>query len=218
MYRVMELTRAKAFKKKADSALIEVFKSLFEEIDTEKLKAEVDDLKARAPGFDPVHHAEVLSRRTALRCAATGAMSGLPSGLMAVVILGADVAYLVFQQFRLILGIATVYGHEPNSRERFNEALACLAYGSGVTLGKGGLAAMLESVTIEGGLLAEKLGTRFLSERMSKMIPMIGAVSGGALNYFAVRAVSRATIRYYESRIDPVLAEEIWEEGDREHA
>jgi hypothetical protein len=210
--------KARKLKKKADTALVEVFRSLFEEIDAEKLKAEVDDLRRRSPDYDPSEHAETLTRRTALRCAATGAMSGLPSGLMAVAVLGADIAYLIYQQFRLILGIATVYGHEPSQRERFNEALACLAYGSGVTMGKSGLAAMLESATIEGGMVAEKLGSRFIGDRLSKFVPVIGAVSGGALNYFAVRAVARATIRYYEAQIDPALAEEIWLEGDREHA
>lgn len=210
--------KASEIKKRADSVLIEVFKSLFEEIDTAKLRSEIEELRRRAPDFDPSEHAEVLARRTAFRCAATGAMSGLPSGLVAVAILGADVAYLIYQEFRLILGIATVYGHEPSHRERFNEALACLAYGSGVSIGKQGLAAMLESATIEGGLLAEKLGTRFLGERISKVVPVIGAVSGGALNYFAVRAVARAAIRYYDAKVDPVLADEIWSEGDREHA
>ena len=216
----MAITMAgtKELKRRADSVLVEVFKSLFEEIDSVKLKAEIEELRRRSPDFNPSEHAETLARRTALRCAATGAMSGLPSGLVAVAILGADIAYLVYQEFRLILGIAVVYGHEPSHRERFNEALACVAYGSGVSLGKQGLASMLESATIEGGLLAEKLGTRFLGERMSKFVPVIGAVSGGALNYFAVRAVSRAAIRYYESKIDPLLADEIWQEGDREHA
>jgi len=38
------------------------------------------------------------------------------------------------------------------------------------------------------------------------------------LNYAAVRAVARAAIRYYESRVDDALAEEILAEGDREHA
>ena len=50
------------------------------------------------------------------------------------------------------------------------------------------------------------------------MVPFVGAISGGALNYRAVRAVARAAIKYYESRVDPEVAEEIWAEGDREHA
>jgi hypothetical protein len=212
------MAKPNQLKKKADSALVEMFRSLFEEIDTDKLRAEVDSLRRTSPNFDPAGHAEVLARRTAIRCAATGAMTGLPSGLLAVAVLGADVAYLIYQQFRLILGIATIYGHEPTQRERFNEAIGCLAYGSGVTVSKSGLAAMLESATIEGGMVAEKLGTRIMGERLSKMIPVIGAVSGGALNYLAVRSVSRATIRYYESLIDPELADEIWRDGDREHA
>jgi hypothetical protein len=43
-------------------------------------------------------------------------------------------------------------------------------------------------------------------------------VSGGALNYVSVRAVGRAAIKFYESQIDAVIADEIWAEGDREHA
>jgi len=206
------------FKQRADSVLEEVFRSLFEEIDTDKIKREADLLRLQSPDFDPVDHARLLSRRTALRCAAAGAVSGVPSGFLAIGTLGADLAYLIYQQFRLILGIATLYGHEPSQRERFNEALACLAYGSGVGLGKGGIAVVLGSATIEGGIIAERIGTRFLRDRLSKFIPFVGIVSGGALNYFAVSAVGRSTIRYYESKIDPLLADEIWLDGDREHA
>lgn len=212
------MARVLQMKRKADSMLIEVFRSLFEEIDTDRLKREVDQLRSSAPEFDPVDHARVLSRRTAIRCAATGAMTGLPSGLLAVATLGADLAYLVYQQFRLILGIATIYGHEPTGRERFSEALSCLATGSGVGLGRQGIAVVLESASTESGLIAQKIGSRLAYERLGKFVPLIGAVSAGALSYFAVSAVGRSTIRYYESKIDPVLADEIWLEGDREHA
>lgn len=212
------MTKAGVFARRADSMFVEFLRSIFEEIDTEKIRSEVDALKRKEPGFDPNNHARMLSRRTALRCAATGAMSGLPSGLLALGAIGADLAYLIFQQFRLIVGIATIYGHEPSGRERFNEALACVAYGSGLGLGKQGLAVVLETASVEGSLIAEKLGAGLFRERLSKMIPFVGAFSGGALNYFLVRAVGRATIRYYESLIDPALANEIWNDGDREHA
>lgn len=215
---IAPMTAVRGFKTKADSVLVELFRSLFEEIDTDRIRDEVLKLRSDSPLFDPVDHAKVLSRRTAFRCAATGAITGLPSGLAAVATLGADLAYLVYQQFRLILGIAAIYGHEPSSRERFQEALACLAYGSGVGLGKQGLAVVLGSASVESGVLIEKIGTRLLRERFGKFVPVVGAVSGGAINYFAVHVLAKATIRYYEAKIDPVIADEIWEEGDREHA
>jgi hypothetical protein len=215
---VATMGRARRIKKRADGVLEEIFRSMFEEINTDKLKAEIEALKASAPDYHASEHAQTLARRTAIRCAAAGAMTGLPSGLLALGTLGADLAYLVYQQFRLILGIATIYGYEPSQRERFTEALSCLAYSSGVGIGKQGIATMLESASIEGGMVAEKIGTRFARDRMAKIIPFVGAVSGGALNYFSVRAVGKAAIRYYESRIDPGLADEIWVEGDREHA
>jgi uncharacterized protein (DUF697 family) len=215
---VATMGRARRIKKRADGVLEEIFRSMFEEINTEKLAAEIEALKASAPDYQAREHAQTLARRTAIRCAAAGAMTGLPSGLLALGTLGADLAYLVYQQFRLILGIATIYGYEPSQRERFTEALSCLAYSSGVGIGKQGIATMLESASIEGGMVAEKIGTRFARERMAKIIPFVGAISGGALNYFSVRAVGKAAIRYYESRIDPGLADEIWTEGDHEHA
>lgn len=212
------MTTLQNFKQRADTALIELFRTLFEEIDTEKLKREVETLRRNAPDFDPIDHARLLTRRTAWRCAATGAITGMPSGLMAVATLGADLAYLVYQQFRMILGIATIYGHEPSSRERFNEALSCLAFGSGISLGRQGLTVALETAAIEGGVVAQKIGSRVMYERLGRVVPVLGAVSAGAISYFAVRAVGRATIRYYEAQIDPALADEIWLEGDREHA
>ncbi|MDQ3282946.1 MAG: EcsC family protein [Acidobacteriota bacterium] len=212
------MVSAKTMKRHADSMLEEVFRALFEEIDTDKLRKEVDEQRDRLPDFHPAQHARMLARRTAIRCAAAGALTGLPLGIASIGTLGADLAYLVYQQFRLVVGIAIVYGHEPTARERFTEALSCLAYGSGVGIGKQGVAAMLGSATIEGGLIAEKIGARFMRERLTKVVPFVGVISGGALNYAAVYAVARSAIRYYETAIDPILADEIWAEGDREHA
>jgi uncharacterized protein (DUF697 family) len=212
------MVNAKDIKRRADSVLEDVFRAIFEDIDTEKLRKEVDEMRESAPDYHPAHHARTLARRAAIRCAAAGAVTGLPVGIAAIATLGADLAYLVYQQFRLVLGIATIYGHEPSSRERFAEALSCLAYGSSVGIGKQGFAAMLGSATIEGGIIAEKIGTRFMRERLTKFVPIVGVFSGGALNYVAVYAVGRSAIRYYDSRIDPTLADEIWAEGDREHA
>lgn len=210
--------RARELKRRADSVLEEIFRSLFEEIDTDKITREVAALRAASPEFSAREHARALARRTAIRCAAAGAVSGLPGGLVAIGALGADLAYLVYQQFRLILGIAAVYGQEPSARERFSESLQCLGLASGVGVGKQGIATVLESATVEGGVIAEKIGTNVIRERIARFIPIVGAVSASALNYAAVRATARAAIRYYESRVDPDLAEEIWAEGDREHA
>jgi hypothetical protein len=214
----MKMASAKDLKRRADAVLEEVFRSLFEEIDMEKIRREVDALRENEPDFHAADHAKVLARRTAIRCAAAGAMTGLPSGLLALGTLGADLAYLVFQQFRLVVAIATIYGHEPKGRERFAEALSCLAYSSGVGIGKQGIATLVESATIEGGIVAEKIGARFARERLAKLVPIVGAISGGALNYASVHAVARAAIRYYEGRVDDTVADEIWAEGDREHA
>jgi len=203
-------------KRRADSVLEELFRSLFEEIDAEKIRREIATLKASAPDFEPVDHARMLVRRTSIRCAAAGAFTGLPSGLFAIGALGADLAYLVYQQFRLIVGIAAIYGREPSQRERFSEALQCLAYASGVGIGKQGIATVLES--FEGSAVAEKIGTRFMRERLAKVIPFVGALSGGVLNFMSVRAVGRAAIRYYDSQVDNEVADEIWADGDREHA
>lgn len=211
--------KMKNLKRRADSMLEDVFRALFEEIDTDKIRREVAELKGSTPDFAPRDHARLVARRTAIRCAAAGAVTGIPAiGPLAIGSLGADLAYLVYQQFRMILGIATIYGHEPSARERFTEALSCLALSSGVGIGKQGIATVLGSAAVEGGLLAEKLGTRILRERIARFVPFVGALSGSALNYAAVHAVSRSAIRYYESRVDPVLADEIWAEGDREHA
>lgn len=184
-------------KRRADVVLEDVFRALFEEVDTDRIRSEVASMRAAADDhYDPRMHARTLARRTAIRCAAAGAVTGIPAaGPLAVGTLGVDLAYLVYQQLRMIVGIATIYGHEPSGRERFSEALSCLAYSSGVGI-----------------------GGRLLRDRLMRFIPFVGMVSGPALNYAAVKAVARAAIRHYEARVDPVLADEIWAEGDREHA
>ncbi|MEO8216619.1 MAG: hypothetical protein ABI718_06010 [Acidobacteriota bacterium] len=65
---------------------------------------------------------------------------------------------------------------------------------------------------------ADSILIEVVGDRLSRVVPVLGAFSGGTLNYRVVRAVGRTTIRYYESKIDPMLAEEIWLDGDREHA
>jgi hypothetical protein len=212
------MVKVRELKRRADTVLEEVFRSLFEEIDMDKVRKEVAAMQSGAPELQRVEHARQLARRTAIRCAAAGAVTGLPSGIFAIGALGADLSYLMFQQFRLIVAIATLYGHEPHGGERFAEAMQCVAYASGVGIGKHGIGTLLESATIEGGVVAEKIGTRFARERLAKMIPFVGALSGGALNYWSVRAVGRAAIKYYESQVEESLADEIWAEGDREHA
>lgn len=189
-------------KRRADSVLEEVFRALFEDIDVNKVRAEVEALRKSAPDFSPARHSRTIARRTAIRCAAAGAVTGIPLGLASIGTLGADLAYLVFQQFRMVLGIAAIYGHDLTKRERFNEALSCLAYATGLGAGKQGLA-MLGSL---------------MRDRITKVVPFVGVVSGGAINYAAVYAVARHAIRYYDSRVDDAVAEEIWAEGDREHA
>src|SRR5688572_863132 len=84
------MVKAKEVKRRADSVLEELFRSMFEEIDTEKLRREVEELRAGAPTFQPAQHSRVLARRTAIRCAAAGAVTGLPLGLAALGTLGAD--------------------------------------------------------------------------------------------------------------------------------
>ncbi|HEX9160906.1 MAG TPA: EcsC family protein [Thermoanaerobaculia bacterium] len=213
-----KMGKVRDLKKRADSILEEVFRSLFEEVDTEKIQKEVEELKRSMPGYRPVRHARILARRTAIRCAAAGAVTGLPGGALAIGALGADLAYLVYQQFRLIVGIAAIYGYEPVGRERFTEAVSCVAYSSGVGIGKQSIASVLGSATVEGGAVAERIGARVIRERLVRFVPIVGAVSGGALNYVSVYAVARAAIRYYEAKVDETLADEIWAEGDREHA
>jgi len=102
--------KVRDLKRRADTVLEEVFRSLFEEIDMTKVRKEVEAMQSGAPELQRSEHARQLARRTAIRCAAAGAVTGLPSGIFAIGALGADLSYLMFQQFRLIVAIATLYG------------------------------------------------------------------------------------------------------------
>src|ERR1700737_4737122 len=52
--RMMEtMSRIRRFKKHADSVLEEVFRTLFEEIDTKKIRREISALQSRTPHFEP---------------------------------------------------------------------------------------------------------------------------------------------------------------------
>src|SRR5205814_1392811 len=71
--------KVRELKRRADSVLEEVFRSLFEEIDMDKVRKEVVAVQAGAPEMQRIEHARQLARRTAIRCAAAGAVTGLPS-------------------------------------------------------------------------------------------------------------------------------------------
>src|ERR1051325_457417 len=75
---VIAMGKAKDFKRRADNVLEELFRAMFEEIDTDKIRKEVESLRATAPEYQPAQHARTLARRAALRCAAAGAVTGLP--------------------------------------------------------------------------------------------------------------------------------------------
>ena len=46
---LIAMGKAKDFKRRADTVLEEVFRALFEEIDTDKIRREVEELKEKAP-------------------------------------------------------------------------------------------------------------------------------------------------------------------------
>ena len=138
--------------------LEEVFRSLFEEIDTDKLRREVENAQGAAPEFEPAEHAQDARppHRDPLRRRRRGNRPAQrPPG---------------HRHARRRSGLPRLpavppgprHGHDlrprAHARERFTEALSCLAYVSGVGIGKQGIATVLESATIEGGVVAEKIG------------------------------------------------------------
>jgi hypothetical protein len=146
----------------------------------------VERLRRRHPGLSRDELAERLIRRTAVQCAAIGALTGAPAAWLGAAPLAADLPFHVLALARLALGIAMIYRRRPDLGERGLSAAGSLALGAG--------AGALRAGAVK--LVRRALGRR----RSSAAAPVLGALAGGALAYGAVMSFGRAARDHYRGR------------------
>src|SRR5438093_8118903 len=187
------------------------------------IRSKVDQLRAAHPTYTNDQLALWLIRSTRRRVAATGAISGAASiapGLGTALAIGtvtSQTLYALEQEIELVLGIAMIFGHEPDgSDDRVLEALVVVGMTSGalklredvIVAGGERLAVAafrrMPSLLIAhgGGRMVTRILSRFATtgaaEVAARVLPLgVGIGLGAGFDWLAVTGLGRAAMRYY---------------------
>ena len=167
------------------------------------IHARVEHLRATNPFATNDELARLLIRSTRRRVAGTGALSGAAAiapglgTLLAIGTITSQALYALEQEIELVLGVATIYGHDLTGSEgRVMEAIVVVGVASGAVK-------LREAVLVTGG---QRLTTRILARvlsttaatRVGRVIPLgVGVAVGAGFDWVTVTALGRAAIRYY---------------------
>jgi EcsC protein family len=153
--------------------------------------------------------AEEIARRYRRRAALTGALTGLPGGLWALVAAGADVQLTAIYAVRMAAGVAQAYGYDTSQPEEMAQLAEVLALVAGVDSLRGignwltreGLIHYLPEVLPK---LLARVGAEVTKEQAAKMVgrlvPGVGAAIGGAIDYSFLRVAGDKAMAFYHHR------------------
>ncbi|HEV8193239.1 MAG TPA: EcsC family protein [Ktedonobacterales bacterium] len=153
--------------------------------------------------------ARQIARRYRHRAALTGAVTSLPGGLWAIVAAGADVQLTATYSVRMAAMIAQSYGYDTSILEEqahLADVLALVAgidslRGVGNWLTREGLVHSLPQVLPR---ILTRLSIEITEEQAAKwvgrIIPGVGAIVGGGIDYAFLRAAGERALAYYHNR------------------
>jgi hypothetical protein len=153
--------------------------------------------------------AKHFARKFRERALVTGAITGLPGGLWALVAAGADVQLTAIYAVRMAADIAQAYGYDTadvNEQAHLAEVLALAAgvdslRGVGNWLTREGLAHILPELLPK---ILMRLSVELTEEQAGKLvgrlIPGLGAAVAGAIDYTFLRVAGERAIAYYHNR------------------
>ncbi|MGZ6363254.1 MAG: EcsC family protein [Ktedonobacterales bacterium] len=149
------------------------------------------------------------ARKFRHRAALTGAITGLPGGLWAVVAAGADVQLTAVYAVRMVADIAQAYGYDTSLADEQTHLAEVLAIAAGIDSIRGignmvareGLAHMLPELLPK---VLVRLSVQLTEEQAAKwvgrLIPGIGAAVGASIDYTFLRVAGERAIHYYHNR------------------
>jgi hypothetical protein len=145
------------------------FRKIFESIDQYGIKKGVDQLGLN--GY---------IRHCARLAASTGAITGVGGATSMILGLPIDLFNSLTQQFRVTL--AVIYDRKRKYSINFEEFMSVVALSVGLEAGLLVTRTLLENI-------AEKLLIRLGASAAGRLIPVMGAVVGGAANYVFIRGI-----------------------------
>jgi hypothetical protein len=143
-------------------------------------------------------HAESVIRASSKAAALEGMGLGL-GGLLTVV---PDLGFLSTITLRLLQKLSLLYGFEYATEEEAVELWIAAASAAGVDLGrdileKQGIARLVPFIMDR---VALRVGEEIAEKWTARLIPLVSAGAGGALNYYFVRGWGRRAQKHFEQR------------------
>jgi uncharacterized protein (DUF697 family) len=191
--------------------------------DEEKLKLSVIDMvKKYQDKFpnEPEKQINSLIRRQVAICSASGFLSGLFGVMTIPVTLPANMASVFYFQLRMAAAIACIRGYDLESDEVRKFTQMCVAIqdarkmiediGANVLDGKLSPQAIHDIIIKVSGIVAGKLLAKVGGKGavdISKMIPLIGGVAGGAIDAVWTRSIASMAKKNFV-KIDPKIDRE----------
>jgi hypothetical protein len=154
--------------------------------------------------------ARSIARDYRRRAAVTGAVTGLPGGAWAIVAAGADVQLTAIYAVRMAASVAQAYGYNTTDLHEQAELADVLAVAAGVDtlrgvgqyLSRQGLVHLLPEVLPK---ILTRLSLKLTEEQAAKwigrLIPGVGALIGGAIDYGFLRVAGDRAVAHYHNRL-----------------
>lgn len=188
--------------------------------DARTMGMEVSDVSDFSNQAQNYIHIEKLSKRyaeaTSKLCAASGFTSGVGGITTTVVFAGADLANMAAQLYRLNQKLAILNGFDPDN-ELHNERAQTIfmaALGIDVTA-QAGIRTIMTKAAAEKLVgkpgpastpiirlvmeIAKILGVKLTKAQAGKLIPFVGGIVGGGVNYMFARAMTKKMLADYKS-------------------
>ncbi len=138
----------------------------------------------------------------------TAALEGTGLGLGGLVTILPDMGILSAITIRMLQRLSLIYGFEYSTEEETTELWLAAASAAGLDLGR----EFVEKQAVERVVpriidkIAAKVGTEVAEKWSGRLIPILSAGAGGALNYYFVRAWGRRAHRHFIERHRTVRA------------
>lgn len=139
----------------------------------------------------------------------TGAVTGLPGGLWALVAAGADVQLTAVYAVRMAADIAQSYGYDTSIMDEQAHLAEVLALAAGIDSLRGvgnwltreGLMHILPEVLPKIlTRISVKLSEEQAAKLIGRLVPGVGAAIGGTIDYTFLRVAGERAISYYHTR------------------
>lgn len=180
-------------------------------INKDEVVKRVNKLKARHPDLSERELCELIIASKARLCGASGAVTALPAAFpvvgTAVTLIGGaalDVVAVGYLMAEMVLEMSAVYGRNLNLPGVSREAVWVMASAVGAdmankSVNKAAVHGMTNQVFVR--LVHEimlAMGIRTTQRTVLRIIPLLGAVISGAVNYVICRRIGKIAADYYD--------------------